>query len=56
MSNHIILFVLWQDKQEVAGGNLMFIMEYTYLPKDDILLNNQTFSWADRIVPIINNT
>ncbi|XP_069141245.1 dynein axonemal heavy chain 3-like isoform X4 [Argopecten irradians] len=45
-----------KDKQEVAAGNLMFLLEYTYLPKDDIILNNSTFSWADRIVPIITNT
>ncbi|KAL5013226.1 hypothetical protein ScPMuIL_007496 [Solemya velum] len=45
-----------KDKQEVAAGNLMFLLDYAYLPKDDILLNNNTFSWAERIVPIVKNT
>ncbi|KAL4226016.1 hypothetical protein ACF0H5_014003 [Mactra antiquata] len=45
-----------KEKQEVAAGNLMFLMQYAYLPKDDILLNNNTFSWADRILPMITST
>ncbi|XP_053376707.1 dynein axonemal heavy chain 3-like [Mercenaria mercenaria] len=45
-----------KEKQEVAAGNLMFLMHYGYLPKDDILLNNNTFSWAERIIPMITST
>ena len=48
--------VCFQEKQEVAAGNLMFLMNYAYIPKDDILLNNNTFSWAERIVPMIVST
>ncbi|XP_064633532.1 dynein axonemal heavy chain 3-like isoform X2 [Lineus longissimus] len=45
-----------KEKLEIAGGNLLFLMEYAYLPKDDVLLNGNTFSWPDRIVPIIKNS
>ncbi len=31
-------------------------MDHAYLGKDDVRLNNSTFSWMDRIVPIIKNT
>ncbi|XP_052779096.1 dynein axonemal heavy chain 3-like isoform X2 [Mya arenaria] len=45
-----------KEKQEVAAGNLLFLMNYGDLPKDDILLNNNTFSWAERIMPMITST
>ncbi|XP_041348477.1 dynein heavy chain 3, axonemal-like isoform X2 [Gigantopelta aegis] len=44
------------DKLEIAAGNLMFLMDYAYLPRDDIVINNNTFTWPDRIMPIIQNT
>ena len=40
----------------VAGENLMFLMDYAYLVKDDVLLNGTTFSWPERIMPMIHNT
>lgn len=30
-------------------------MDFANLPHDDILLNHTTFTWADRIIPIIEN-
>ncbi|XP_071486244.1 dynein axonemal heavy chain 3-like [Diadema antillarum] len=45
-----------KKKLEVAAGNLMFLMDYAYLIKDDIMLNDQTFTWPDRIMPIIRNS
>lgn len=44
-----------QDKLEIAGGNLLFLMDYAYLPKDNILINCTTFTWPDRIIPIVRN-
>ncbi|XP_076448252.1 dynein axonemal heavy chain 3-like [Babylonia areolata] len=44
-----------KDKLEIAAGNLLFLMDYAYLPKDNIIINNSTFTWADRIIPIITN-
>ncbi|XP_065937642.1 dynein axonemal heavy chain 3 isoform X7 [Magallana gigas] len=45
-----------KDKQEVAGQNLMFLLDYTYLSNSDISTNNTTFTWAEKIVPIITST
>ncbi|XP_052058680.1 dynein axonemal heavy chain 3-like isoform X1 [Mytilus californianus] len=45
-----------KDKQEVAVGNVMFLLTYAKLPKEDIGHNTNTFSWADRIAPIIINS
>ena len=45
-----------REKLEIAGENLSFLMDYAELPKDDILLNGNTFSWPDRIQPMIQNT
>jgi dynein heavy chain len=44
-----------QEKIEIAAGNLLFLMEYAYLPKDNIIINNNTFTWPDRIIPIVRN-
>jgi len=44
-----------REQLEIAASNLLFLMEYAYLPKDDVLLNDNTFSWPDRIIPIIRN-
>nr|XP_054750956.1 dynein axonemal heavy chain 3-like isoform X12 [Lytechinus pictus] len=45
-----------KKKLEVAAGNLIFLMDYAYLKKDDLMLNDQTFTWPDRIMPIIRNS
>ncbi|XP_033642613.1 dynein heavy chain 3, axonemal-like [Asterias rubens] len=43
-------------KLEIAASNLLFLMDYATLPKDDLMLNDTTFTWSDRIVPIIRNS
>ncbi|XP_066284547.1 dynein axonemal heavy chain 3-like isoform X3 [Branchiostoma lanceolatum] len=45
-----------KEKLDIAAGNLLFLMEYAYLPKDDIYLNHITFTWPERILPIIRNS
>ncbi|XP_077987554.1 dynein axonemal heavy chain 3-like isoform X2 [Glandiceps talaboti] len=45
-----------KEKLEIAAENLLFLMDYSYLSKDDILLNDNTFTWSDRVVPIIRNS
>jgi len=37
-----------------AAENLMFLLDYATLPEEDIKLNDTTFSWPDRILPIIS--
>ena len=32
----------------------MFLLDYATLPEEDIKLNDTTFSWPDRILPIIS--
>ncbi|KAK7101862.1 hypothetical protein V1264_020178 [Littorina saxatilis] len=44
-----------KNKLEIAAGNLLFLMDYSYLPKDNIIINNNTFTWPDRIIPIVRN-
>ena len=51
-----LVFLCLKDKQEVAGQNLMFLLDYTYLSSADISTNNTTFTWAEKIVPIITST
>ncbi|KAK2157592.1 hypothetical protein LSH36_188g04054 [Paralvinella palmiformis] len=45
-----------REKLFIASQNLMFLMEYAYLPATDVALNSNTFSWPDRILPMIKNT
>ncbi|KAL3852322.1 hypothetical protein ACJMK2_015979 [Sinanodonta woodiana] len=45
-----------KDKQEMAAANLSFLMDYAELPSGDILLNNNTFTWSKRILPMITST
>ncbi|XP_059151071.1 dynein axonemal heavy chain 3-like [Physella acuta] len=44
-----------KNKLEIAVDNMMFLMEYAYLPKEDITVNNTTFTWPGRIGPIVRN-
>ncbi|XP_023932407.1 dynein heavy chain 3, axonemal [Lingula anatina] len=44
------------DKLEVAAENLLFLMDYSYLPKQDLVLNDNTFSWKTRILPVVKNS
>ncbi|XP_022099330.1 dynein heavy chain 3, axonemal-like isoform X3 [Acanthaster planci] len=41
---------------EIAASNLLFLMDYATLSKDDLILNDTTFTWSTRIVPIIKNS
>ncbi|CAH2277605.1 Hypothetical predicted protein [Pelobates cultripes] len=45
-----------KDKLAVAAENLFFLLEYASLSKEDIILNGNTFSWPERIMPIITNS
>ncbi|KAL8620383.1 hypothetical protein ACOMHN_013008 [Nucella lapillus] len=38
-----------------CSRNLLFLMDYAYLPKDNMIINNSTFTWPDRILPIVTN-
>ncbi|MGH0174121.1 UNVERIFIED_CONTAM: hypothetical protein FKN15_009257 [Acipenser sinensis] len=44
-----------QERLELAAANLLFLLVFATLSKEDIILNGNTFSWPDRIVPIIKN-
>ncbi|XP_052828077.1 dynein axonemal heavy chain 3 [Octopus bimaculoides] len=43
-----------KEKQEVAAANVMFMMTYVVMKREDFLLINNTFSWSNRITPIIS--
>ncbi|XP_076804480.1 dynein axonemal heavy chain 3-like isoform X3 [Clavelina lepadiformis] len=45
-----------KEQLGVAASNLLFLMDYAHLSKDDVLLNDNTFSWPDRIIPIMRNS
>ena len=44
-----------KEQLNIAASNLLFLMDYAHLQKDDVLLNDNTFSWPDRIIPMIRN-
>eukprot|EP00062_Callorhinchus_milii_P022724 gi/632980863/ref/XP_007907272.1/ PREDICTED: dynein heavy chain 3, axonemal-like [Callorhinchus milii] len=45
-----------KEKLEAAAENLVFLMHHSLLSKEDILLNGKTFSWPERIGPILRNS
>ncbi|XP_073413059.1 dynein axonemal heavy chain 3-like [Dendrobates tinctorius] len=45
-----------KDKLAVAAENLLFLMDHASLSKEDIILNGNTFSWPQRIIPIISGS
>ncbi|KAM9311612.1 dynein axonemal heavy chain 3-like [Gastrophryne carolinensis] len=45
-----------KEKLAVAAENLLFLMDYASLSKEDIILNGNTFSWPQRIIPIISSS
>ncbi|XP_038073730.1 dynein heavy chain 3, axonemal-like isoform X4 [Patiria miniata] len=45
-----------KTRLEIAASNLLFLMDYATLSKDDLILNDTTFTWSTRIVPIIKNS
>ncbi|XP_063719575.1 dynein axonemal heavy chain 3-like [Symsagittifera roscoffensis] len=48
--------VILSDELEASGFNLMFLLEHTFLSKDDLILNATSFSWPERILPIVRNS
>ncbi|XP_072257294.1 dynein axonemal heavy chain 3-like isoform X3 [Pyxicephalus adspersus] len=45
-----------QEKLAMAAENLLFLLDYASLSKEDIILNGNTFSWPQRIIPIISSS
>ncbi|XP_043943753.1 dynein axonemal heavy chain 3-like [Protopterus annectens] len=45
-----------KEELEAAAENLMFLIDYAILSKEDIILSGNTFSWPQRIIPIIKNS
>ncbi|XP_067934548.1 dynein axonemal heavy chain 3-like [Watersipora subatra] len=45
-----------KEKLEVASANLLFLMEYAILSDSDIINNNTTFRWINKITAIIKNS
>ncbi|EDV21418.1 uncharacterized protein TRIADDRAFT_60039 [Trichoplax adhaerens] len=42
------------DKINIAADNVLFLMDFAILPDEDIQLNNITFTWPARILPMIS--
>jgi len=40
----------------VSGLNVMFLIDYGYFTSEDLKWNNYTFTWYERIQPILLNT
>ena len=38
---------------KISAENVLFLMDYAFLKKEDIKLNNVTFRWTDRIQPLL---
>lgn len=49
------LFILCshQTELEEAADLVLFLMDHTFLADDHLALNETTFTWPDRIIPII---
>lgn len=42
-----------QTELEEAADLILFIMDHTFLADDHLALNETTFTWPERIIPII---
>ena len=42
-----------QTELEEAADLVLFIMDHTFLADDHLALNETTFTWPERIIPII---
>lgn len=42
-----------QTELEEAADLVLFLMDHTFLADDHLALNETTFTWPDRIIPII---
>ncbi|KAF6040218.1 hypothetical protein EB796_001432 [Bugula neritina] len=49
-------FLVIKQKLEVASQNLLFLMEYALLSDSDIISNNTTFRWSNKITAIVKNS
>ncbi|XP_031754732.1 dynein heavy chain 3, axonemal [Xenopus tropicalis] len=45
-----------KDKLAKAAETLLFLNDYAPLSKEDIIINGNTFSWPERIIPIIKSS
>jgi len=45
-----------QNKLLIAGQNLLFLMDYAILSKEDLKENSKTFSRASIVIPLLKNT
>jgi hypothetical protein len=45
-----------KDLAYLSGLNVMFLIDYGYFTNDDLKWNNFTFTWHERIQPIMFNT
>ena len=48
-----VVFCLHQTELEEAADLVLFLMDHTFLADDHLALNETTFTWPDRIIPII---
>lgn len=49
-----VVFCSLQTELEEAADFVLFLMDHTFLADDHLALNETTFTWPDRIIPIIN--
>jgi dynein heavy chain, axonemal len=42
-----------QDQLKISAENVLFLMDYAFLKKEDIILNNITFRWTNKIQPLL---
>ena len=49
----LVVLCLHQTELEEAADLVLFLMDHTFLADDHLALNETTFTWPDRIVPII---
>ena len=48
-----VVLCLHQTELEEAADLVLFLMDHTFLADDHLALNETTFTWPDRLVPII---
>jgi len=48
-----VVFCPHQAELEEAADLVLFLMDHTFLADDHLALNETTFTWPERIIPII---
>ena len=48
-----VLLCAHQTELEEAADLVLFLMDHTFLADDHLALNETTFTWPERIIPII---